>query len=65
MNTDSCGFRLRKEVRLAIFEYIEGSYNPYRGHFSIAYHAPMAYETMCLNDSIRQAALIKYLIPKY
>ncbi len=46
MNTDSCGFRLRKEVRLAIFEYIEGRYNPYRGHFSIAYHAPMVYEKL-------------------
>ena len=64
MNRGGCGVRMHKEARLAIFEYIEGWYNPYRRHSTIAYHAPIAYETMCLNDSIRQAALIKYLKPK-
>ena len=37
-------FRTYKETRLAIFEYIEGWYNPHRRHSSIAYHAPMAYK---------------------
>ena len=37
-------FRTHKEARLAIFEYIEGWYNPHRRHSSIAYHSPMTYE---------------------
>ena len=34
-----------KEARLAIYSYIEGWYNPHRRHSSIAYPAPMAYES--------------------
>ena len=37
-------FHTHKEARLAIFEYIEGWYNPHRRHSSIAYHSPMGYE---------------------
>ena len=39
-------FRTHKEARLALFSYIEGWYNPHRRHFSLAYHAPMAYEKL-------------------
>jgi len=37
-------FHTHKEARLAIFEYIEGWYNPHRRHSSIAHHSPMGYE---------------------
>jgi transposase InsO family protein len=37
-------FRTRAEARIAIFEYIEGWYNPHRRHSALAYESPIRYE---------------------
>lgn len=37
-------FKTRDEARLAVFEFIEGWYNPHRRHSSLDYHSPMQYE---------------------
>lgn len=37
-------FRNHDEARLAIFDFIEGFYNPRRRHSALGYHSPMAYE---------------------
>jgi len=37
-------FRSRDEARRAVFEFIEGWYNPHRRHSSIGYRSPMRYE---------------------
>jgi putative transposase len=37
-------FRTHAEARLAIFEFIEGWYNPHRRHSSLGYESPMSYE---------------------
>lgn len=41
---DRCHFRTPEEARRAVFEFIEGWYNPQRRHSSIGYHSPMDYE---------------------
>ena len=43
---DRCRFRNHAEARMAVFEFIEGWYNPHRRHSSIDYHSPMAYERL-------------------
>jgi len=43
---DRCTFKNHTEARLAIFEFIEGWYNPHRRHSSIKYHSPMKYERL-------------------
>ena len=37
-------FRTQAEARMAIFDYIEGWYNPYRRHSSLDYESPFSYE---------------------
>jgi putative transposase len=37
-------FRTRNEARLAVFEFIEGWYNPQRRHSALGYLSPMRYE---------------------
>jgi len=37
-------FRTQAEARTAIFEFIEGWYNPHRKHSSLGYRAPLQYE---------------------
>ena len=37
-------FSSRAEVRLAMFEFIEGWYNPHRRHSSIGYESPINVE---------------------
>jgi putative transposase len=41
---DRCSFRTQAEARMAIFEFIEGWYNPQRRHSSIDYHSPISFE---------------------
>ena len=36
--------RTRAEARMAVFEYIEGFYNPHRRHSALDYHSPISYE---------------------
>jgi putative transposase len=37
-------FPSQAEARMAIFEYIEGWYNPHRRHSALGYHSPLNYE---------------------
>jgi len=37
-------FRSRQNARRAVFEFIEGWYNPYRRHSSLGYASPVRYE---------------------
>jgi len=37
-------FQTQVEARLAIFDFIEGWYNPHRRHSALGYLSPMAYE---------------------
>ena len=37
-------FQTQVEARLAIFEFIEGWYNPHRRHSALGYHSPINYE---------------------
>ena len=37
-------FRTQAEARMAIFDFIEGWYNPQRRHSSIGYHSPISFE---------------------
>ena len=41
---DRCRFRSQVEARMAVFEFIEGWYNPRRRHSAIGYLSPMDYE---------------------
>ncbi len=37
-------FRTPGEARRAVFEFVEGWYNPHRRHSSLQYHSPLSYE---------------------
>ena len=37
-------FETRAEARMAVFEFIEGWYNPHRRHSALDYQSPMMYE---------------------
>jgi putative transposase len=41
---DRCSFRTPAEAKLAVFEYLEGFYNPRRRHSSIGYRSPLQFE---------------------
>src|SRR5437867_11525949 len=47
---DRQSFRTQAEARLAVFEFIEGWYNPSRRHSGIGYLSPMAYERAAINE---------------
>jgi putative transposase len=38
-------FRTRQDARMAIFDFIEGFYNPHRRHSALDYESPVSYET--------------------
>jgi putative transposase len=40
-------FKTHAEARIAVFEFIEGFYNPHRRHSSIGYLSPINYEHRC------------------
>ena len=37
-------FRTQAEAKMAIFDFIEGWYNPHRRHSALAYDSPISYE---------------------
>jgi putative transposase len=41
---DRHGFQSQAEARMAIFEFIEGWYNPHRSHSALDYQSPINYE---------------------
>jgi len=53
---DRCRFRDPEEAKRAVFEYIEGWYNPHRRHSSIDYYSPMNYEKAFLNREAKYSS---------
>ena len=43
---DRSTFRSHAEAKLAIFEFIEGWYNPHRRHSALGYQSPATYERL-------------------
>ncbi len=43
---DRRSFRSQTEARLAIFQFIEGWYNPHRRHSALGQRSPLAYERL-------------------
>ena len=41
-------FKTQAEARMAVFEWIEGWYNPHRRHSSLGYVSPVNYERRLL-----------------
>lgn len=44
-------FRSQSEAKMAIFEWIEGWYNPHRRHSALGYRSPMSYERAHVRSS--------------
>jgi putative transposase len=53
---DRRSFKTREQARQAIFEFIEGWYNPHRRHSSLQYHSPIEFERMYEREQKSQAA---------
>ena len=55
-------FRTQAEARMAVFEFIEGFYNPRRRHSSLGYLSPIAFERQCatvtLEPDARERAVV-------
>jgi putative transposase len=49
-------FKNQVEARLAVFEFIEGWYNPHRRHSALAYESPIDYELKHLSETKRESA---------
>ena len=41
---DRCRFRTQVQARIAVFEFIEGWYNPHRRHSALDYLSPINHE---------------------
>ena len=54
---DRCRFRTQAEARTALFEFIEGFYNPRRRHSSIGYLSPIDYEHRNLASPLTHPSL--------
>ena len=48
-------FKTQVEARLAVFEFIEGWYNPHRRHSALAYQSPINYERSHLLETTRES----------
>jgi hypothetical protein len=51
-------FKMKVEARIAVFEFIEGFYNPRRRHSSIGYLSPIDYERHAANPDAHQPAAV-------
>src|SRR6201987_3362424 len=51
-------FKPHAEARMAVFEFIEGFYNPRRRHSSLGYLSPNDYERHAVNPDARQHAAV-------
>lgn len=49
-------FATREEARLAVFEFIEGWYNPHRLHSALDYQSPMKYEEQYYKQHLQPVA---------
>src|SRR5271165_3858281 len=50
---DRCRFKTQAEARIAVFDFIEGWYNPHRRHSALGYQSPINYER-CYEDEANQ-----------
>ena len=48
-------FKNQVEARLAVFDFIEGWYNPHRRHSALAYESPINYERQQLSQTKRES----------
>jgi putative transposase len=53
---DRCRFKTHSEARNAVFDFIEGFYNPQRRHSSLRYVSPMAFERQHLASAASPGA---------
>jgi putative transposase len=51
-------FRSQAEARMAVFEWIEGWYNPHRRHSGLGYRSPVTYERAHYEARARMAELL-------
>ncbi len=47
---DRTTFKNREEAQKAVFEFIEGWYNPHRRHSALSYDSPLSYEKKYSNS---------------
>ena len=52
---DRLCFKTQVEARLAVFDFIEGWYNPHRRHSALAYESPITYERSQLPETKRES----------
>jgi len=55
---DRRSFPNHKEAKLAIFEYIEGWYNPYRRHSALQYKSPINYEKLMAQNAQVESSIL-------
>jgi putative transposase len=48
---DRTSFKTQAAARMAVFDFIEGWYNPHRRHSALAYLSPIAYERIHASDT--------------
>ena len=48
---DRLTFRTHRDARIAVFDFIEGWYNPHRRHSSLDYKSPISYERIMKSDA--------------
>jgi putative transposase len=48
---DRCRFKTQIEARMAVFDFIEGWYNPHRRHSALDYLSPINYERIQQTES--------------
>ena len=51
-----CRFKTQAEARIAVFEFIEGFYNPRRRHSSLRYLSPIKFERQFAEATLEPAA---------
>jgi putative transposase len=51
-------FKSHAEARMAVFEWIEGWYNPHRRHSALGYRSPVNYERAHQQSRARITALL-------
>jgi putative transposase len=49
-------FKTQVEARMAVFDFIEGWYNPHRRHSALDYHSPVEYERLHCEYRVRGSA---------